>query len=267
VPSVKLSNGELYYESKGSGLPLLFLHAGIADSSMWDEQFQFFVGDFQVVRCDLRGYGNSQLPDGRFAYHDDILALAQALVLPPAWIVGASFGGSVAVDFYLAYPERVRGLVLAAPAISGMPRSEELTAFSAAEDELEDAGKFEELVELNLRTWVDGHDRATPVNTELRKKIVDMQFVALRQPMPENVSLERLDPPSYQRLHEIKVPVLALSGALDVPDFIEVTRTLEEQIPGARRMVFPGTAHMLSMEEPGRFNQVVIDFIRQHVAR
>lgn len=260
---VKLANGELYYESHGSGLPLLFLHAGIADSRMWDEQVKFFAGEFQVVRCDLRGYGNSQLPDGKFAYHDDILVLMQALELPPAWIVGASFGGLVAIDFCLANPERVRGLVLAAPAISGMPRSAELTAFSTAEDELEDAGRFEELVELNLRTWVDGHDRATPVNTELRKKIADMQLVALQQPMPENVSLEKLDPPSYQRLHEIKVPVLALSGALDVPDFIEITRTLEEQIPLARRMVFPDTAHMLSMEAPGRFNQVVLDFIRQ----
>jgi len=267
VPFVKLANGELYYESKGSGLPLLFLHAGIADSRMWDEQVKFFSGDFQVVRCDLRGYGNSQLPDGQFAYHDDILALTQALGLPPAWIVGASFGGLVAVDYCLAYPERVRGLVLAAPAISGMPKSEELIAFSTAEDELEVAGKVDELVELNLRTWVDGHNRETPVNTDLRKKIADMQLVALRQPMPENVSLKKLDPPSYQRLNEIKVPVLALSGALDVSDFVEITSTLEEQISNVRRIVFPGTAHMLSMEAPGRFNQIVIDFIKQYTAR
>jgi 3-oxoadipate enol-lactonase len=267
MPSIDLTNGELYYESKGSGMPLLLLHAGIADSRMWDEQIQFFAGDFHVVRCDLRGYGNSQLPDGQFAYHDDILALAQALDLPPAWIVGASFGGLVAVDFCLSYPERVRGLVLASPAISGMPRSDELTEISATEDELEDAGKFDELVELNLHTWVDGLNRATPVNNGLRKKIADMQLVALQQPVPENVSLERLDPPAYQRLQEIHVPVLALSGALDLPDFIEITRTLEEQVPGAMRIIFPDTAHMISMEAAGHFNQIVMEFIKQNTAR
>ena len=116
---IDLPDGELYYESKGSGIPLLFLHAGIADSRMWDEQAEFFADDFLVVCCDLRGYGQSQLPEGRFAYHEDILALVQVLDLPPAWVVGASFGGLVAVDFCLAYPDRIRGLVLAAPAVSG----------------------------------------------------------------------------------------------------------------------------------------------------
>ncbi len=61
----------LYYETAGQGHALLLLHAGMADSRMWDEQFPVFAQHYQTLRYDLRGFGKSHIPAGPFANHED----------------------------------------------------------------------------------------------------------------------------------------------------------------------------------------------------
>lgn len=262
MKSLKLQDGNLFYEEKGSGMPVVLLHAGIADSRMWQAQFDAFAGRFRTVRCDLRGYGRSPIPDGPFSYAGDVLALVEALELGPAWLVGASFGGRVAVDFCLSYPERVRGLVLAAPAISGFQPAGEVEEFNQQEEALLEAGKLEEATELNLRMWVDGpHRTSEAVDPGTRSLVAQMQLQAFLQPVPDNASLVRLSPPAMDRLEEIPVPLLVIAGQLDVPLFLQLSETLVQRVPGAKRVVIPNAAHMVSMEAPAEFNQLAMDFI------
>jgi 3-oxoadipate enol-lactonase len=65
----------LYYEIAGHGQALLLLHAGVADSRMWDEQFPVFAQHYRTLRYDLRGFGKSHIPAGPFANHEDPAAL------------------------------------------------------------------------------------------------------------------------------------------------------------------------------------------------
>src|SRR2546422_10206921 len=65
----------LYYEIAGTGYPFLLIHAGVADSRMWDQQFQTCAQHYQVIRYDLRGFGQSSVPAGPFANHKDTFAL------------------------------------------------------------------------------------------------------------------------------------------------------------------------------------------------
>jgi 3-oxoadipate enol-lactonase len=262
MKSLKLQDGTLYYEEKGAGPSLVLLHAGIADSRMWQAQFDPFAEHFHTVRCDLRGYGSSPLPDGPFSYSEDVLALVEALDLAPVWLIGASFGAQVAVDFYLSYPNRVRGLVLVAPVVSGFEPSGEVEQFNRQEEALLDEGKLAEATELNLRMWVDGPYRAREeVDPAVRNRVAEMQFQAFSQPVPENAALLKLSPPAMDRLAEIHVPLLVIAGELDVPAFVLFSETLADQVPGAKRVVIPGTAHMVSMEVPAVFNQLVLAFI------
>ncbi len=107
----------LYYEVAGTGHPLLLIHAGVADSRMWDQQFQTFAQHYQVIRYDLRGFGQSSVPAGPFANHKDTFALLEHLGIKQAHVIGISFGGLVALDFTLAFPEKVTALVLGAPGV------------------------------------------------------------------------------------------------------------------------------------------------------
>lgn len=261
MKALNLPDGDLFYELKGSGPALLFLHAGVADSRMWDAHFDFFGDHFQAVRCDLRGYGRSLLPDGPFAYHDDVSALVETLNLAPSWLVAASFGASVAVDFTLTYPELVKGLVLVSPVVSGFVPVAEVAQFAAEEDALLEAGKLAEATELNLRMWVDGPNNPVGrVDPAIRKQVAMMQLRAFSQPEPKHVSLNRLDPPAIERLEEIKQPVLILSGALDAPEFLRLAESVAGRIPRSTRQLVPEVAHLLNMEVPEHFNQMVLQF-------
>jgi pimeloyl-ACP methyl ester carboxylesterase len=146
----------LYYEVAGTGQPLLLIHAGVADSRMWDDQFQTFAQQYRVVRYDLRGFGKSTVPSGKFANHEDVTALFEYLGIKQAHLIGISFGGLIALDFTLAHPEKVTSLVLGAPDVSGRESSSaDVSRFAVEEEALLERGDLAGATELNLRMWLD----------------------------------------------------------------------------------------------------------------
>ncbi|MEA3335336.1 MAG: alpha/beta fold hydrolase [Chloroflexota bacterium] len=112
----------MYYEMDGDGLPLIFVHAGIADHHMWDGQFEAFADRFQVIRYDMRGYGKSEPVAGPFMHREDLRGIFEVLDIldiNSAVLVGCSMGGGMAIDFTLAYPERFNGLAVVGSSPSG----------------------------------------------------------------------------------------------------------------------------------------------------
>ena len=71
-----------------------------------------------------------------------------------------------------------------------------------------------------------------------------------------------MNPPAAGRLGEIHIPTLVLVGEYDEIVTLAMADKLEKEIPGARKMVFPGAAHMLPMEQSERFNEVVLNFLK-----
>lgn len=257
-----IQGAPLYYEVAGEGHPLLLLHAGIADSRMWDEQFPLFAQRYRTIRYDLRGYGQSQFPAGPFAQYEDAAALLHFLGVQKAHVVGISFGGKTALDFTLAHPEMVSSLTVVAPSVSGTQPSEQVRRFNEEENELLEQGDLEAATELNLRLWVDGPGR-TPdqVDPTVRQRVYEMQYHAFTIPMPEGADDIALEPPAISRLSDVQVPTLIIVGDYDLPEKLELARQLASNIPHARYEVIAGAAHMVSMEQPHAFNRIVLDFL------
>jgi 3-oxoadipate enol-lactonase len=254
----------LYYEVAGTGHPLLLIHAGVADSRMWDNQFYTFSQKYRVVRYDLRGFGQSSVPAGPFANHEEVATLLEHLDIKQAHVIGISFGGLVALDFTLAYPERVTALVLGAPSVSGRQTSSaDVQRFEKEEVVFLEQGDLAGATELNLRTWVDG-PRRTPdqVDPTVRQRIYEMQYHAFTVPIPGEAELLPLEPPAISRLAEIHVPTLLIVGEYDIPDKHELVGQLAVEIPRAKLIVIPGAAHIVNMEQPVEFNRVVLDFLK-----
>jgi 3-oxoadipate enol-lactonase len=181
--------------------------------------------------------------------------------------VGNSFGGKVALEFALEHPGRTNALALIAPNLGGHEPSAELEAFDETEEALLDAGKLEEAVELNLRTWLDGPDRgAAPVLPEVRELVASGQRRAFetilaaydRSPPPGPVRWA--DPPAATRLGEIGAPTLVVAGRHDVPDFRAIADRLAGEIPGARKAVLDA-AHLPGLERPEELNRLLLDFL------
>ena len=198
---------------------------------------------------------------------DDLAALLDHLGIERAAVIGNSFGGKVALEFALEHPDRTRALVLVAAALGGHEPSAELEAFDEAEETLLDAGKLDEAVELNLRTWLDGPGReAAPVPPEARELVADGQrrafetMLAAYEGSPPPGPVRWADPPAAARLAEVTAPTLVVAGAHDVADFRAIADRLAAGIPGARLAVLD-TAHLPGLERPEELNRLLLDFL------
>ncbi len=262
-------HGSLYYEVAGSGQTILLIHAGVADCTMWDAQFNLFSQNYQVIRYDTRGFGKSHTENTEFSNRQDIIDLFTQLGIDQACVIGISRGGQIAIDFTLEHPERVSALVSVAAGLSGYDyrpgesenATHEIEIFNHM-DELWEKNAFDELADLEVHVWADGPSqpvgRATPQIRDYMRKIVRANYTrqdGQAKPQPPS-------PPAVNRLGEIHVPTLILVGEHDAIATLEVADYLEKEIPGARKIVFPNTAHMLPLEQPMKFNQVVLDFLK-----
>jgi pimeloyl-ACP methyl ester carboxylesterase len=178
-----------------------------------------------------------------------------------AHLIGLSFGARVAVDFALEHPERVAGLVLASPTITGYEFSNELSSKIRAVDEMVAEGNSRAAIELDLKMWVDGPFRSpSQVNARVRERVREMEgrIYALYN---EDASPLLPRDPAISRLSNVQVPTLIIVGEKDVPDIVAVGRLLQKAVKGAKLTVVADAAHMVNMERPSEFNRITLNFL------
>jgi 3-oxoadipate enol-lactonase len=252
----------LHYERAGHGPAVVFLHAGVADSRMWEPQVAAFGERFDVIRPDVRGFGQSPLPPKAWSPVDDLLALMDDLRLDMAHVIGCSMGGSIAIDFAIEHPDRVGKLVVVGSAVRGYrPLPEHMQVF-AEERAAREAGDLEALDQALMRMLLDGPGRPRGhVAQPLRELFTRMNMPALRA---DHSRSPRIFPEwlAIDRLHEITAPTLVVVGDKDVPHVMDIADLLVKSIPGARRVVIRDAAHLPNLEHPGEFNTVVLDYLK-----
>ena len=242
----------------------MLLHAGICDSRMWEPQWDALCRDHRVLRLDLAGFGRSPLAPGRVCHAEDVLAAMDAHGIDSAVLIGASFGGAVALDLAVARPDRIDALVLLAPALGGREWSDELqVAWEAEESDIE-AGDLDAAARGVVRFWVDGPGRpAGTAPQAVRELVAEMQQRAyeLQLPVADHVEDAELAPDAHERLGELALPVLIVIGDADVADFQAIARDIAAQIPGAGLETIAGAAHLPSMERPEQVTELVRAFL------
>jgi pimeloyl-ACP methyl ester carboxylesterase len=70
-----INNARIHYQTAGEGQSFVMIHAGVADSRQWNNEFEYFAGQYRVLRYDLRGYGESEPVEGEFSHLRDLTAL------------------------------------------------------------------------------------------------------------------------------------------------------------------------------------------------
>jgi 3-oxoadipate enol-lactonase len=269
---VTVPGARLYYEEAGRGPAVVLIHGGFLDHRLWDHEFQWLARDYRVVRYDVRAHGLSQTAAGSWSDYEDLRALLDSLDIGRVAIVGHSLGGRIAADFALAYPGRVSALVFMGPGLSGAPfGSDQIRAYTA--DLRRVLGgptvgprEFSRLIEVFAHWWCDGPSRApSAVDPAVRAKVLDMLAGSeQRWRLGDGTELE---PPAWGRLREIRAPTLAVVGALDVVDVLEIVDSIAAQVPGARRVVISGAAHAVNLEKPVEFEAAVRPFLAEHLRR
>jgi 3-oxoadipate enol-lactonase len=246
--------------------PVVLLHAGVADRRMWDPQWPPLTAERDVVRLDLRGFGDStRRPEGPLSRVDDVIDTLAHLDIERCHLVGASFGAGVAIEVALTRPELVDSLLLSAPGGSLVAQvTPDLRAFIETEGSALAADDLDGAVKANLAWWVAGPQRDIDgVDARIRNSVGQMQRRAFEVTADwDDVEEKELQPSALDRLGEIRARTLVLVGALDL-DAISVTADrVTHGIHGARRIDWPNTAHLPSMERPADFLALLQEWLR-----
>ena len=256
-------NGRRYAcDIRGSGPAVVLLHAGICNRHMYDPLLEALEVDFRVLSYDQPGFGETPLPAGHVSLVHDLTGLMDAAGMARAALVGTSFGSRVAFDAALVVPARIRGIVAAGPGLSGRPSSPDLQQAMAAVGAACEAGDVDLGNELEMRIWLDGVGRTTPIDPGIRATVSAMNRQVLQDDI-DGRSLEELPPRrvASANLGAITCPVLSIVGACDQPHIIETALMITDGVPGARLVTMPETAHLPSVERPLEFNRLVREFL------
>jgi 3-oxoadipate enol-lactonase len=256
-----LNGARIHYERAGEGMPVLMLHAGIADHRMWEPQVRPFAKHFDVICPDMRGFGRSELPPVRWSPVSDLLALMDDLHLKPAHLVGCSLGSTLAIDFALQHSERISKLVLVGPGIGGANFGQKYPELFAEVRAADEAGDLDAVNRAEMHLFLDGPRRPRGyVRQSLRQLFLDMNGSNFQSDFASAPTLD-LDPPAVERLQEITAPTLVVVGDEDVPTVFDAVELLMEKVPHARKAAIHDAAHLPNLEHPDQFNSAVLEFL------
>jgi pimeloyl-ACP methyl ester carboxylesterase len=120
------------------------------------------------------------------------------------------------------------------------------------------SGDFDAVVEAFQREWTDGPQRQPEdVDPDVRERVRAMA----RNTVEHVMEGRSIQPPAVERVAELDLPMLIIMGELDMPGIHEISEMLVEANPNAELVMIPDAAHMVSMEEPGEFNRLLLDFL------
>jgi pimeloyl-ACP methyl ester carboxylesterase len=258
----------LPYLDHGHGAPVLFVHGSNVDCRIWADHAAIIGARYRLVAPTQRYFGS--LPwadDGRHfsiqTHASDLAEFIEALHLAPVTMVGWSYGGAVCLAMSLQHPEIVERLFLYEPALATFV-SDPSAAKNAMDDrfEMTRAAKLEADrgdVETALQLFMNGVNDNPEAFRSLRPGV--------RQIMLENARMLPLlfaaSPPQITcaDLGRLSLPVTVALGEKSRPFYRISAEWAARCIPAARLITIPDARHLLPVEKPSEFSQVVLNFL------
>ncbi len=265
----EINGTKLYYEIRGKGTPLIFLHGFTCDHRNWVSQVDYFSKKYKVIIYDARGHGQSTVPDTiQYSYEDDLAALIDYLNIEKAVIIGHSMGGAPAFYYTLHNLDKVIGLALAEggaflsdPAIvdtSNIPGyfTEIYSAINVARKDGIEKGKE---AWLNIHPMKDAAEN--PISSELLKNMMnDYSGWHWLNKDPQKYNPDG----TIEMMQEIKVPTLLITGELSHPVLKDLVLAQSKCIPNSKLVVLKNSNHMTNIENPDQFNKELEMFLNEN---
>lgn len=250
MPDADANGIRIYYEEHGEGAPILCIHGGGSTALMWSDAFEELGRLGRVIAYDRRGCTRSERPDPYdhttvAEQADDAAALLDALDAAPAVVIARSYGGAVAVDLALRYPDRVRALaLLEGDALGFSPGAVEWTR--GLRDRLRDIQRrdgddkvYEALIE---GVMGEGAWEAFP---EEARQLLTANGPAL---LAELDYVDE-DMPDADEFASIEVPVLLVAASDSPAPQREMTDAMAKVLPNARAALVAG-GHLIDPAAP-----------------
>jgi pimeloyl-ACP methyl ester carboxylesterase len=255
VGRASLSISEVTDGRGTDGIPVVFLHAGVADRRSWAAVFaelHRLQPGLRLISYDRRGFGETTYEAEPSSAVSDLIAVLDACDVHQAILVGNSQGGRIAIDTALTYPNRVAKLVLIGSAVSGAPkpRKDEVAAIVDlvnAIDAAEESGNLEQVNKLEAHLWLDGMGPMGRVSGEARSLFLQMNGRALQANEVGNLQWVT---DAWNRLEEIAVPTMVIVGERDLPHLVRQSAEIASRVHNAQLIELENQAHVPSLEDP-----------------
>ncbi len=267
MPRVAAGDVSLNVCEAGNGPPLVLLHGFTGSAAQWAPHTAEFGRRFRTIAIDLLGHGQSDCPGDPARYRMERCLVDLAAVLDclrvekTAWL-GYSMGGRVALAFALAYPERVRALVLegASPGIADPgERRERVFGDEAIADRIE-RGRMEDFAD----AWMSQPLFASQARLGPAALAAARAERAANNPVGLANCLRGLgtgaQEPLWDRLPEVAIPILLVVGEEDAK-FRSIAAAVADRVSHAKVVLIPEAGHTTHLENPPAFRKCVMEFL------
>lgn len=250
------------YERRGTGPPLMLLHGALSDSRSWRNQMEELSDDFTVVAWDAPGCGRSSDPPENFRlpdYADCLAVFMNKIGLKKPHVLGLSFGGGLALEYYRWYPSVPSTLILAS-AYAGWAGS---LPPEVVESRLKNGLQQSRLPPRQVaEKWIPTlFSKTAPAAAieETAAIMSDFHPAGMRNMLRSFAEADLRDV-----LPRIEIPTLLLYGEADRRSPLKIARKLNDKIPNSTLAVMPGVGHVGNVAAPGIFNSAVRRFLESN---
>ena len=258
MQDLSAGHGVLTAVRTGEGPDLVVLHSLLADRHAFDSVLPTLAAKHRVTLINLPGFHGSQptplaLMDGYVAAIED--GFDEFKIGRDAVLIGNGFGGTVALAFALAHPERISKLVLSDAAACFPPEGRQ--AFAVMADKVAEGGLGAVVEIAAKRVHSPGYLKAHPEAVAARKQVllqIDPKGFAAACKILQETDLIPL-------LHHLRVPTLVVCGELDQATPPALNKAIVEKVAGARYIELPGCGHCPPLEQPDAFLKAIKEFV------
>ena len=264
MPTAKINGINIYYESHGTGFPLVLAYGIGGNTTEWEPQIEPFSRSYRFIVWDPRGHAQSESPPNADRYTQEIFAqdlegLLDHLEIEQAYIGGLSMGGGIATRFTIMHPQRVAALLI-------------FDSFSAAglETPPENRRMREDIIRLS-----ETENMSAVADYAIKNNPNISQTAALSKEHENRIRqmYQALNPVGYAHstrmilnavfdaslLEGIKVPTLVLAGQND--GALPACRFIHEKIKDSQLVVIPDAGHLSNLDQPEAFNHAVLEYL------
>lgn len=251
----------MHYEDQGQGFPLLLIHGFPLNKTLWQPQITGLKDVARVITPDLRGFGASEPVNSIYTMETlatDCLNLLENLSIhEPVFVGGLSMGGYITFSFYRLFPEKVKGLILAAT--------------RPGADSPEGKVNRDRLAQLAQKRGSEAvaadmlPKMFSPTTYQNNLSLVDNTYQMMASTSVNGIigalmgMKNRMD--STPLLPDINKPVLILHGSDDQLIPLKEAEAMQMIIPGAKLRILPEAGHLLNLEQPDLSNRYIKDFL------
>lgn len=271
MAALSLDDGQLWYETRGDGTPLVFIHGGWMNGRAWEPQVERFADEYEVVTVDVRGHGRTGATGAdRYSielFADDLEALCSHLELDDPLFCGLSLGSMVVQEYLTRHPDRAGAAIMggavrsmppvsmppfAKPFVSPMPAL--ATSLSLTGPEATFRSMLQSIRATTGERWLTVDDA---VQEQALEAVAEVDRNEFRKVF---AALYRYEAPD---LSHVRTPTLVVHGEQEANPVKRQGHQLVSEIDRGDHLELSDSGHLVNLDRPNAFNTATASFLER----